>query len=54
MGCPALAQILPPGATPTKLATGYAFTEGALLPGSLVLLASGSIALAIASRILPT
>ena len=26
----ASAQILPPGATPTKLATGYVFTEGAL------------------------
>src|SRR5262245_4715944 len=26
----ASAQILPPGTTPTKLATGYVFTEGAL------------------------
>ena len=26
----ASAQILPPGATPTKLTTGYVFTEGAL------------------------
>ena len=26
----ASAQILPPGTTPTKLTTGYVFTEGAL------------------------
>jgi len=30
LGAKASAQILPPGETPTKLATGYVFTEGAL------------------------
>jgi hypothetical protein len=30
IGFAAQAQILPPGATPTRLATGYVFTEGPL------------------------
>jgi gluconolactonase len=34
LSMPVLAAILPPGATPTRLATGYAFTEGPVYDGN--------------------